>query len=97
MTAFTGVHVATAVPFRDDLSLDLDTYQEHVAWLAASGCHGVVANGSLGEYQALDDGEREAVVEAAVEAAPDGFVVTVGTGSPSGVTSSRSESSGPGQ
>jgi 1-pyrroline-4-hydroxy-2-carboxylate deaminase len=84
MTAFTGVHVATAVPFRDDLSLDLDTYQEHVAWLAASGCRGVVANGSLGEYQALNDGERAAVVEAAVDAAPDGFVVTAGTGAPSG-------------
>lgn len=84
MTAFTGVHVATATPFREDSSLDLDLLQEHCRWLAASGCHGVVVNGSLGEYQALDGGERAAVVVAAVAAAPEGMAVIAGTGAPSG-------------
>ncbi|GGM04563.1 dihydrodipicolinate synthase family protein [Dactylosporangium sucinum] len=73
-----GVVVATALPFRDDLSVDLDGYAEHVRWLARSGCDGVVPNGSLGEYQVLDDRERADVVRAAVAAAPEGFSVVPG-------------------
>jgi 1-pyrroline-4-hydroxy-2-carboxylate deaminase len=74
-----GVLVATALPFDvDDLAVDLDRYAEHVRWLAESGCHGVVPNGSLGEYQVLTADERAAVVRTAVEAAPDGCVVMPG-------------------
>ena len=75
-----GVLVATALPFRTDLSVDLDRYAEHVRWLAQSGCDGVCPNGSLGEYQALSDRERAAVVRTAVEAAPPGFTVMPGVG-----------------
>lgn len=77
-----GVLVATALPLRpaagDDLAVDLDGYAEHVRWLAANGCHGVVPNGSLGEYQTLTPAERAAVVRTAVEAAPAGFTVMPG-------------------
>lgn len=73
-----GVLVATAIPVRTDLSIDLDRYAEHVRWLAASGCDGVVPNGSLGEYQTLDPAERAAVVQTAVQAAPPGFAVVPG-------------------
>jgi 4-hydroxy-tetrahydrodipicolinate synthase len=84
-----GLLVATALPFRkpasgtgplgqQDLSVDLERYGEHVRWLAGSGCDGAVPNGSLGEYQVLDAGERAAVVEAAVRAAPPGFAVIPG-------------------
>lgn len=84
-----GLLVATALPFRElasgtsklghaDLAVDLDRYGEHVRWLAESGCDGVVPNGSLGEYQVLDPGERAAVVQAAVRAAPPGFAVVPG-------------------
>jgi 1-pyrroline-4-hydroxy-2-carboxylate deaminase len=75
-----GVLVATALPFRDDLSVDLERYAEHVRWLAANGCHGVCPNGSLGEYQVLTPEERKAVVRTAVEAAPPGFTVMPGVG-----------------
>ncbi len=75
-----GVLVATALPFRADLSVDLDRYAEHVQWLAQNGCDGVCPNGSLGEYQALSDRERAAVVRTAVEAAPPGFTVMPGVG-----------------
>lgn len=75
-----GVLVATAVPFREDLSVDFDAYSEHVAWLAANGVHGVTPNGSLGEYQVLDPDERARIVRTAVEAGPDGFVVMPGVG-----------------
>ena len=77
-----GVLVATALPLRpaggDDLAVDLDGYAEHVRWLAANGCHGVVPNGSLGEYQTLTPQERAAVVTTALAAAPAGFTVMPG-------------------
>jgi 4-hydroxy-tetrahydrodipicolinate synthase len=66
------------MPFDDELGIDLDRLGEHIAWLAANGCHGVTPNGSLGEYQVLTDAERAAVVHAAIAAAPDGFRVIPG-------------------
>ncbi|MEU3693656.1 dihydrodipicolinate synthase family protein [Streptomyces narbonensis] len=73
-----GIMVATTLPFRDDLSVDYDAYAEHVAWLIANGCDGVVPNGSLGEYQTLTDAERAEVVRTAVAAAGDGARVMPG-------------------
>ncbi|MFE9040175.1 dihydrodipicolinate synthase family protein [Streptomyces sp. NPDC007818] len=73
-----GIMVATTLPLRDDLSVDLDAYADHVRWLLAHGCDGVVPNGSLGEYQTLTDAERAAVVHTAVEAAGDGSRVMPG-------------------
>ena len=63
-----GVLVATALPLREDLSVDYERYAEHCAWLVAEGCDGVIPNGSLGEYQNLTPEEREAVVRTAVAA-----------------------------
>ncbi|GAA2058503.1 dihydrodipicolinate synthase family protein [Catenulispora yoronensis] len=63
-----GVVVATALPFRDDLSVDLDAYAENLRGLIEAGCDGVCPNGSLGEYQTLTAEERAAVVRTAVEA-----------------------------
>src|SRR3954447_20284207 len=77
-----GILVATALPLRPDaggtLEPDLDGYGDHVRWLAENGCHGVVPNGSLGEYQTLSRDDRARVVETAVQAAPNGFVVMPG-------------------
>ncbi|WP_229402392.1 dihydrodipicolinate synthase family protein [Micromonospora okii] len=74
-----GVLVATALPLRPaDRSIDHDAYAAHVRWLAANGCHGVVPNGSLGEYQVLSPEERAAVVRTAAQAAPPGFAVVPG-------------------
>ena len=73
-----GVLVATALPFDAEGAVDHDHFAEHVAWLAAHGCHGVACNGSLGEYQTLTPEERARVVATAVEAAPDGFTVMPG-------------------
>lgn len=63
-----GVMVATALPLREDLSVDFDAYAEHCRWLVAGGCDGVVPNGSLGEYQTLTPEERAKVVETAAAA-----------------------------
>lgn len=66
--AWHGVMVATALPLREDLSVDHDRYAEHVRWLVDAGCDGVCPNGSLGEYQTLTDEERARIVRTAVEA-----------------------------
>lgn len=84
-----GVLVATALPFRADLSVDYDSYAEHVRWLADNGCSGVTPNGSLGEYQALTPEERARVVDVAVSAAPSGFVVMPGVGAYGALESRR--------
>ena len=73
-----SIMVATALPLREDLSVDHDAYAEHVRWLIDNGCDGVVPNGSLGEYQTLTDEERARVVRTAVEAAGDGARVMPG-------------------
>ncbi|WP_030991617.1 dihydrodipicolinate synthase family protein [Streptomyces sp. NRRL S-1813] len=73
-----GIMVATALPLRDDLSVDHDAYADHVRWLLDNGCDGVVPNGSLGEYQTLTGEERARVVRTAVEAAGDGARVMPG-------------------
>jgi 1-pyrroline-4-hydroxy-2-carboxylate deaminase len=84
-----GVIVAAALPFNDDLSVDFDAYAEHVRWLAENGCHGVAANGSLGEYPTLTPEERRRVVETAVAAAPEGFTVMPGVGAYGALESRR--------
>jgi 4-hydroxy-tetrahydrodipicolinate synthase len=77
-TPWHGILVATALPLRDDLGVDYDAYADHVRFLAEGGCHGVVPNGSLGEYQTLTPQERATVVTTAVAAAPEGFSVVPG-------------------
>lgn len=84
-----GVLVATALPFQEDLSVDYDAYGEHVRWLAESGAQGVAPNGSLGEYQTLTAEERARVVDVAVAAAPEGFVVMPGVGAYGAIESRR--------
>jgi 4-hydroxy-tetrahydrodipicolinate synthase len=73
-----GVLVATALPLAADLTIDYDRLAEHIQWLAESGCDGATPNGSLGEYQVLTPEERAAVVQASVEAAPEGFSIMPG-------------------
>ncbi|MGW3565852.1 dihydrodipicolinate synthase family protein [Streptomyces sp. NPDC000941] len=77
-TPWRGIHVATPLPLRSDLSVDYDAYAEHVRFLAAGGCDGVCPNGSLGEYQTLSDEERARMVRTAVEASPEGHTVMPG-------------------
>ena len=87
-TALDGVIVATALPYVEDpaapagLRVDLERYAEHCRWLIASGCDGVGANGSLGEYASLTDEERRAVAETAVWAVGDSGVAVVGVHAP---------------
>jgi 4-hydroxy-tetrahydrodipicolinate synthase len=86
---FAGVYTATATPFREDGSVDLDRYQEHCAWQVEAGVAGVVPNGSLGEYETLTDEERAALVVAAQEAVGDRAQVVAGASGRSGLEAAR--------
>jgi 1-pyrroline-4-hydroxy-2-carboxylate deaminase len=86
---FHGVYVATSTLFRDDGSLDLDACQAHFARLAETGVAGLVPNGSLGEYEALTEEERGAVVKAAMDSAGTLVDVVPGVSGKSGVEARR--------
>ena len=86
-----GIHVAAALPFNDDLSIDFDAWAAEVAWLAENGMDGVTPNGSLGEYQTLTPEERYKVVSIATEVAPEGFRVMAGCGAYGALESVRAE------
>jgi 4-hydroxy-tetrahydrodipicolinate synthase len=83
-----GVMVATALPLREDLTVDYDGYADHCRWLVDNGCDGVVPNGSLGEYQTLTADERARVIRTAVEAV-GGDRVMAGAGAYGAVESRR--------
>jgi 1-pyrroline-4-hydroxy-2-carboxylate deaminase len=75
---YPGVLTATTTPFAPDGSVDLARVREHCTWQLDSGVLGVIPCGSLGEYEALTDPERAAVVRASVQAVGDRGVVVPG-------------------
>lgn len=60
------VFPAVTTQFHEDQSLDLDATARHLEVLIDSGAAGLIMCGSLGENQALDPGEKRAVIEMAV-------------------------------
>lgn len=86
---FAGVYVAATTPFRADGSLDLERYERHCAWLADEGVDGVIPNGSLGEYEALHDAERAAVVTAAMTGVGGRIPVVPGVSGKTGAEARR--------
>lgn len=80
---FTGVGVALATIFTQDLSVDLVATADLAVRLVEAGMRAVVVNGSTGEAYALDDVERRDLVGAVREALPADVPVVAGTGAPS--------------
>ena len=54
-----GVFPAITTPLRDDQSFDHTALDNHVVWLAESGCAGIVTGGSLGEAATLAAADSE--------------------------------------
>jgi 4-hydroxy-tetrahydrodipicolinate synthase len=74
------VFPASLTMFDRDGGLDLAATQRHIASLVDQGANGVVVAGTSGEFIALDDRERLALVEAAVDAVAGRVPVIAGTG-----------------
>lgn len=73
-----GYFPAFVTPFTADGELDLDTLRELVDHYVDQGMHGIVVNGTCGEWFSQTDDERRAVATAAVSQAAGRLRVLVG-------------------
>jgi 4-hydroxy-tetrahydrodipicolinate synthase len=75
-------HVLTAIvtPFREDGSVDFESFQRLARHLVENGSDGLVVAGTTGESPTLSDGERIDLFRAALEAVGDDATVVAGTG-----------------
>ena len=78
MTVFEGIIPILATPFRDDESLDLESWQRLLEFMVALGVDGVTILGVLGESNRLSDHEREALIKSAVKVVNKRVPVVVG-------------------
>jgi 4-hydroxy-tetrahydrodipicolinate synthase len=74
--ALRGVQVALATPFDAEDHVDEPALRRLVDDQVAAGIHGIIVNGSTGEFTSLSAGERRRVVKVALEAA-DGRVPVI--------------------
>lgn len=78
-TPFQGLAVALATPFDRDGALDVAAFRRLVRHVALGGADTLVVLGSTGEAAALDEGERDELIDACLEEAGPALVVA-GTG-----------------
>ena len=79
--ALHGTVAAVVTPLRDGgAALDEDAIGGLAAFAAAGGCDGVLVAGTTGEGILLETGERRALAERWLEAAPPGLAVAVHVG-----------------
>jgi len=67
--SFQGVYPILATPFVEDESLDLESFDRLIRFMARLGVDGVTILGVLGEANRLLDREREQIIQTAVKAA----------------------------
>ena len=75
-----NVLTAIVTPFREDGSVDFDSFQRLARYLIENGSDGVVVSGTTGESPNLTDDERLDLFRAAIEAVGDDATVVAGTG-----------------
>jgi dihydrodipicolinate synthase/N-acetylneuraminate lyase len=73
-----GYFPAVVTPFTADGALDLDTMSALVEHYATEGMHGMVINGTCGEWFSQDRDERKAVAETVVSTAAGRMKVLIG-------------------
>lgn len=76
--AWRGYWVAAPTPFAADGGLDLDAWAALLELYVGQGVHGVVVNGTTGEWFSQTDAERTRVAAAAVDAVAGRIPVVVG-------------------
>jgi 1-pyrroline-4-hydroxy-2-carboxylate deaminase len=74
-----GYWASCPTPFRaDDESLDLDALRRLLEFYVSCGLHGVLINGTVGEWFSQTEPDRKAVAETAVEAVAGRMTVVIG-------------------
>src|SRR4051794_23773074 len=75
-----GIIPPVVTPMQANEDLDLPRLRQWIETLLGRGVHGIFVLGTTGEFYALDDGEKEAVIAAAVEQVRGRVPVFAGTG-----------------
>jgi 4-hydroxy-tetrahydrodipicolinate synthase len=75
-----GIIPPIVTPLTPDQELDLPRLKSHIDWQLSRGVHGIFVLGTTGEFYALDEREKQAVVAAAVEHCRGRSPVYAGTG-----------------
>lgn len=75
---WAGYFPACVTPFHEDGGLDLTTFAALVEHYAGEGMHGLVVNGTCGEWFSQSAEERRSVTEVAVQATAGRMTVLVG-------------------
>src|SRR2546430_15490208 len=75
-----NVLTAMVTPFREDGSVDFDSFQRLARYLVENGSDGIVVSGTTGESPNLTDDERIDLFRSAIEAVGDDATVVAGTG-----------------
>lgn len=78
-----GIIPPCVTPLLADESLDLPGLKRHIDFLIGKGVHGIFVLGTTGEFYALDDAEKQAVIACAVEHVNGRVLVYAGTGAES--------------
>jgi dihydrodipicolinate synthase/N-acetylneuraminate lyase len=73
-----GVFPAVTTPFDSNGEINPTWMKKHLRWLIATGCHGVVPLGSLGEGATLSFDEKQTVLSLSCEAVGTEGVVVAG-------------------
>ncbi|MHB1986443.1 MAG: dihydrodipicolinate synthase family protein [Acidimicrobiales bacterium] len=74
-----GYWCSCPTPFRPgDEALDLDSLRSLLEYYVGCGVHGVLINGTVGEWFAQSDSERRVVAETAIEAVAGRITVVIG-------------------
>jgi 4-hydroxy-tetrahydrodipicolinate synthase len=75
-----NVLTAIVTPFREDGSIDFDSFQSLARHLVEHGSDGIVVSGTTGESPTLSDPERADLIRAAREAVGGTATIVAGTG-----------------
>jgi len=73
-----GVYTVLVTPFKEDGEVDYQGLRKNVEWQISQGIHGIVANGTTGEFASLEDDERQKIAETVIDAASGRVPVVIG-------------------
>ncbi len=80
MTVLGSVLTAIVTPFREDGSIDFESFQRLARHLVENGSDGLIVSGTTGESPNLTDDERLDLFRAAIDAVGSDATVVAGTG-----------------
>lgn len=75
-----GVYAAVATPLTDRLEPNLPAFIRHCRWLLTNGCDGLAMLGTTGEANSLGMNQRQALIDAAIDAGLPPARLMPGTG-----------------